>query len=43
MDQFDPYGDDDRQHGTTGRDVCLILIACGLIGLVLVTFEQLPA
>lgn len=43
MDQFDPYGDDDDQHGTTGRDICLIIIVFGLIGFVLSTLDQWPA
>ena len=43
MDQFDPHGDDDDGHGTTGRDVTLILICMILIGFVLSTFEQVPA
>lgn len=43
MDHFDPHGDRDDDHGTTGRDVTLILICMILIGLVLSTFEQVPA
>lgn len=43
MDQFDPHGDHDDGHGTTGRDVTLILICMILIGFVLSTFEQVPA
>ena len=42
MDRFDPHGDDEHQHGTTGRDVCIIMVVCGLIALVLSTLDRVP-
>lgn len=42
MDRFDPHGDDDPGHGTTGRDVCLIFIVLGLMGVVLATLDGWP-
>lgn len=40
MDQFDPYGDRDDGHGTTGRDFCLIAVIVGLILFVVSTFDM---
>lgn len=42
MAPHDPR-DDRADHGTTGRDVTLILLAMTLIGFVLATLEQVPA